>query len=73
MNHKKLEQERIKFIVERDGLEKALAWAAQTFEIYKDALVGDGKSHLKLPHYRPGVVDSLRVLRRFVRENKTGA
>ncbi|HKI82308.1 MAG TPA: hypothetical protein VKA04_11725 [Pseudodesulfovibrio sp.] len=46
------EQERIDFLVRRDGPAEARAWVERTLHMYRDA-VNTPLSHASLPEYRP--------------------
>lgn len=62
------ERERIKFVVGRDGLEKAEAWAKQTLSIYSAGLSGtsDSTAWMRSKDYRPTFEESCMTLKQFL-------
>ncbi len=51
LNHDyRLEWQRIKFLIERDGLVTALEWCRQTMKIYRSAVLWHGDINQK-PHH----------------------
>lgn len=54
------EQERIAFLLERDGSITAREWVVQTLGIYSEA-IKNPHSHASLPQYKPGFDASIKV------------
>ena len=54
------EQNRIEFLIERDGLDATRAWVRRTLQIYRDALANRG-SHATAPEFRPLFEEAVRV------------
>ncbi len=52
------EDQRIAFLVQRDGRDAATAWVARTRDIYQQALFNP-RSYALLPEYRPLFEDSI--------------
>lgn len=70
-DHKILETNRLEFVTSRDGLSGAVEFAKQTYSQYKLALLKKEKrSHLRLREWRRGTVESIVILRRFLRANE---
>jgi len=65
------EQARISFMINRDGLEEAKAWALRTMRIYRTAVLCNGKDGGSIhygsnPVYRPRYIRAYLELKRFV-------
>lgn len=54
------ENDRINFLVRRDGRKAATVWVARTLDIYIQALL-DSKSHASLPQYRSLFEKSIEI------------
>jgi hypothetical protein len=63
-----LEDERIEFLVQRDGRDAATAWVERTLGIYRQAL-SDRRSYALLPQYRPLFEDSIRTFESWLRNS----
>lgn len=64
------EQKRISFIVGRDGLGNAKAWALRTARIYRAAVLKNGKDgskphHASFREYRRKYIESYLCLKKF--------
>ena len=65
-----MEEERIKFVLRRDGELKAREFAIRTLGIYRRCVLMNGKRgrkfhHASLPEFRRGFVESYLCLKRF--------
>jgi len=64
------EEKRIRFLVNRDGIIEAKAWAKRTMKIYRTAVLKNGKDGSK-PHfasfreYKRGFIQSYLYLKSF--------
>lgn len=59
------EARRIKFMVERDGLEAACAWVSQTLETYRQAII-NLNSHASRPEYRSKFEATIREFEKWL-------
>lgn len=66
------ETARIKFVIERDGMALALAWAFQTYKIYRTGLYGNAEKTkwMRSKDYKDKFLESLVVLRRFLNSGR---
>ena len=62
------EDERIEFLVQRDGRDAATAWVERTLGIYRQAL-SDHRNYALLPQYRPLFEDSIRTFESWLRNS----
>lgn len=65
------EEERIRFLVERDGREAARRWVREMLEAYRAAVNSPG-SHASTKYYRPGFQQSIREFQKWL-EQEGGA
>lgn len=65
MNEDTFEMRRIRFLIERDGMNVAREWAARTLGIYVEA-IDSPHSHASLPQYRPLFRASVETFRRWL-------
>jgi hypothetical protein len=63
------EQQRIAFLVHRDGLHGARAWVARTLHIYRQALAA-GVGHAATQQSRPLFEQSIREFEQWLRETE---
>lgn len=61
------ETERIRFLVERDGLAAARKWVEATLKAYRDA-ISSPSSHASKPNYRPLFEESIREFEEWLAE-----
>lgn len=59
------EQERIRFLVERDGEDAARQWVERTLEIYRNA-VDSSESHASTAQYRSLFDDAIRQFEQWL-------
>jgi len=52
-----VEQERIDFLVRRDGVDSAIEWVRRTMRIYRQAVLNK-RHHASMPDYRPRFIVS---------------
>jgi hypothetical protein len=68
------EQDRIDFIIARDGLDGAIDFASRTIKSYRTAVLTSRKRGHKKPHhaslemYRRSFIESYVVLKKFLQE-----
>ncbi|MHB0929106.1 MAG: hypothetical protein ACYC3W_09295 [Candidatus Nanopelagicales bacterium] len=66
------EEQRIAFLLERDGLAETLSFCRQTLKNYRTCVLQSQKRkapkrhHASLPEYRRGFIESYVVLKRFL-------
>jgi hypothetical protein len=60
--------ERIEFLLQRDGRDAATAWVERTLGIYRQAL-SDHRNYALLPQYRPLFEDSIRTFESWLRNS----
>lgn len=65
----KSERGRIRFLIERDGPEAAMAWVERTLTIYGNALKSP-TSHASTEHYRPQFEESVSVFEEWLTETR---
>ena len=46
-----LEYDRINFVIERDGLKKAIEFAKQTLKVYRKSVLHSAKRGIEKPHH----------------------
>ena len=63
------EAERIAFVIEQRGFDKALLWAEMVYKIYRRAVL-DKRHFASKPYYRRKVIDSYLELKRWFMTNK---
>jgi len=66
------EQNRIEFLIKRDGVDATRAWVRRTLQIYRDALTNRA-SHAAAPEFRPLFEEAVRVYEEWLaaRERKS--
>lgn len=65
------EEERIRFLIERDGREAARHWVREMLETYQTAVNTPG-SHASTKYYRPDFEQSIREFQQWL-EQEDGA
>lgn len=71
-----IEHDRLTFIIERDGIDGAIKFAKQTYNVYRTSLKQSRKRghkkphHATIPEYRLGFVLSCLAFRKFLRETR---
>jgi hypothetical protein len=69
------EEERLKFIEERDGVEGAVTFAKQTLATYRRCVLHSRKRgfnpphHASLPEYRQGFIESYLAFKAYIKNN----
>lgn len=72
-----VENERLNFVIQRDGMTEAIDYAKRTLKVYRTALFRSRKHgfsqphHASIPEYRRLFVMSCLAFRKFIRENKS--
>lgn len=70
------EEQRLKFVEERDGVDGAIDFAKQTLKVYRMALRRSRKRgfnpphHATLPEYRLGFIESCLDFRAYLRKEE---
>lgn len=59
------EHERIRFLIERDGVEATRVWVARTLKIYREVLQNES-SYAALPEYRARFEQAIRAYEDFL-------
>ena len=73
---KQNEEDRIKFMLERDGAEAAMDFIKRTYATYRKALMQSRKRgytkphHASLPEYRCSFIESCVVFRKYIHQQK---
>ena len=66
------ESERIRFLLERDGLEATRAWVERTLAIYRQALA-DPRNYANDPSYKPLFERAVREFEEWLGTKSPGA
>lgn len=64
------ETNRLELIVQRDGLDAAIAWAGRTMQTYLEALK-DPRHYARTTEYRPKFEESVREFQRWLAQHGT--
>lgn len=65
------EHQRIRFLIERDGIEAARTWVARTLKIYREAMQ-DETSYSAMPEYRARFEQAIRAFEDFLAGEESG-